>query len=141
MKQFINKSSQGFSLMELLIAIVIAAILLAVAIPSYLIYVTKSRRQDAIQTLLSIQLQEEKWRLNNSTYGSLGDVWGGVATTEGGYYAIAITGVSATGYTITATTTGSQVGDSEGGTDCDTLTLTNNNGAVTKTPAACWGEG
>jgi len=131
----------GFSLMEIMIVLVVAAILVAVAIPSYLNYATKSRRQDAIQTLLAIQLAQEKWRLNNPAYGTLTDVWSGVSTTEGSYYNLAISNISATGYTLTATTAGSQVGDSDGSTSCDTLTLTNTNGAITKAPTACWGEG
>jgi len=135
------KQKNGFTMMEILVVILIVAILAAIGIPSYLNYVTKGRRNDAIHSLLGIQLEQEKWRLNNNTYGTLNDVWGGVTATEGGFYTLAVTSNTATAYTLTATTTGSQVGDSEDGTSCNVLTLTNNNGAVTKTPAVCWNEG
>jgi len=130
----------GFSMMELMIAIAIVAILAAIAIPSYLSYIKSSRRTDAVQTLLSIQLQQEKYRLNNNTYGGLAEVWGGVSTASGGYYSLAISGTSASAYTLTATATGSQVGDTADGVSCNSIVLTNNNGVVTKTPSACWAQ-
>lgn len=128
----------GFSMLELMVAIAIVAILAAIAIPSYLSYIRSSRRSDAVQTLLSIQLQQEKYRLNNNSYGSLAQVWGGVTTSSEGYYTLDISGTSATGYTLTATATGDQAGDTADGVSCDSIVLTNANGVVSKTPAACW---
>lgn len=128
----------GFSMMELMISIAIVAILAAIAIPSYLSYIKSSRRSDALQTLLSIQLQQEKYRLNHNTYGTLAEVWAGDTTSDGGYYTIGISGVSASGYTITATATGDQVGDKQNGVTCSPLSLVNTNGVITKTPTACW---
>lgn len=129
---------QGFSMLELMIAIAIVAILAAIAIPSYLSYIKSSRRSDALQTLLSIQLQQEKYRLNNNSYGTLAQVWDGVTTASGGFYSLAISGVSASTYTITATATGSQIGDTADGVSCNSIVLTNTDGVVTKTPTACW---
>lgn len=129
---------KGFTMMELMVVVVIVAVLLAIAVPSYLSYMHNSRRSDAIQALLSIQLAQEKYRVNNSTYGTLAQVWSGVSTTDGGYYSLAITVNTATAYTITATAVGKQIGDTAGGVSCNTLTLAYNNGVTTKTPTACW---
>lgn len=58
-----RKKLTGFSLLEIVAALVLVAILVAIAVPSYNSYQQKSRRSDAIQTLLSIQLAEEQYRL------------------------------------------------------------------------------
>lgn len=130
--------TKGFTMMELLISIAIIGILAAIAIPSYRSYSLKSNRADGLQTALSIQLAEERYRMKNSSYGSLAQVWNGVGTSTGGYYTIAISNVSATTYTITLTAVGNQASDSEDGTSCSSLVLTYSNNAVTKTPSACW---
>ncbi len=132
-----KNNRRGFTLMELMIALVILAILAAVAIPVYRHYVMRARRSDAIHALLAIQISEEKYRLSNSTYGTLGQVWSG-GTSEGGYYTLGVSNVSATSYTITATAVGGQADDSADGVSCATLTLTYSNGTTTKTPTNCW---
>lgn len=129
---------KGFSLLELMAVIAIVAILLAIAIPSYQTYVTKSRRVDAIHTLTAIQLAQEQYRTQNSTYGTITQVWNGVTTTPDGYYNLAISNISATSYTITATAIGNQTNDSEGSTSCSTMTLTYSSGSTSKTPTPCW---
>lgn len=132
------KNAWGFTLIELMISILIISILSVIATNLYSGYVQKGRRIDAINVILSISLAEERYRSNNASYGTLAQVWGGVATSPEGYYTLAISNVSASGYTITATGTGTQVNDAANGTSCTTMTLTMSNGAITKTPAACW---
>src|SRR5665648_562479 len=121
------KKLLGFTMIELLIAIAIIGILAAIAIPSYRSYSLKSGRSDGLQTALSIQLAEERYRMKNSTYGSLAQVWNGVTTSTGGYYTIAISGNTATAYTITLTAVGTQANDTENGTSCTPLVLTYSN--------------
>ena len=132
------KTKQGFSLFELIIALVIVASLAAISVSAYRGYILKSHRSDALHTLLAMQLAQEKYRMNNTTYGTLAQVWNSVTTTEGGYYSLAISGNTATAYTITATAVGTQANDEEDGTSCSTLTLAYSNGTTTKSPAACW---
>jgi type IV pilus assembly protein PilE len=129
---------KGVTLMELIIVIAIVSIISVVAIQAYSSYVKKGRRSDAINTLLSISLAEERYRSNNTQYGTLAQVWGGVTTSPSGYYTVSISNVSATSYTITATAIGNQTNDSAGGTSCSSLTLTMSSGTITKSPAACW---
>lgn len=133
-----NKSIAGFTIVEILIVIAIIAILAKIAIPSYKAYILKSHRTDGMSTLLSMSMAEETYRSNNTTYGSLAQVWGGVTTSPQGYYTLAISGTSATAYTITATATGTQANDTQNGTSCTPLTLTVSSGTVTQTPTACW---
>ncbi|MBI2383662.1 MAG: type IV pilin protein [Gammaproteobacteria bacterium] len=128
-----RSAGKGFTLIELMIAIAIIAILATLAIPSYSQYVRKSRRADAIATLLELQIRQEKWRANNSTYGTTADM--NVPTSS--YYTYTVENPAATTYTLkaTATSTGGQGDDKQSGTTCTPLTLTESNA---KSPAACW---
>jgi type IV pilus assembly protein PilE len=129
---------KGFSLLELLIAILVLGIIVSISAYTYSTYALKGQRIDATNSLLSISLAEENYRNNNTTYGTDAQVWGGVTTSAEGFYTLAITNVSATSYTITATAIGNQANDAENGTSCSSIVLAVSNGTVTKTPAACW---
>jgi len=130
----------GFTLMELMVAVAIVAILAVIAIWMFRSQVTKSRRADAMNTILAISLAEERYRASNTTYGTLAQVWGGVTTTQGGYYTIAVSNPTASSYIISATATGTQTNDRENATACSPLQLTMSNGTITKTPAVCWSD-
>jgi type IV pilus assembly protein PilE len=94
----------GFTLIELLIALSLVAILLAVALPTFNDAQRKSRRTDAFNALNLGQSLEERWRSNNSAYGTASDL-ALASTSPSGYYAIAVSDGSntATGYILTAT--------------------------------------
>lgn len=132
------KNLKGFTLIELVIVLLIVGILIGIATPSYLTYMREGRRIDAVNSLLSISLAEERYRSNNSTYGTLAQVWAGVTTSTQGYYTLSISNTSATAYTITATAVGNQANDSNGGTSCTPMVLTVSSGTITKTPTVCW---
>lgn len=128
----------GFTLIEISIALIIVAVLTAIATVTYVSQVRKSRRVDAINTITSISLAEERYRSTNTLYGTLAQVWDGVSASAEGFYTLSITNVTGTTYTITATATGNQANDIEGSTACSSLALAMSSGTVTKTPAACW---
>lgn len=97
---------RGFTLVELMIAVVIAAVLAVVAVPTFLDTMRKSRRADAFAALSVLQQAQERFRSSNATYAGNSALTSGLglsATTASGYYAIAIGTATATGYTATAT--------------------------------------
>jgi type IV pilus assembly protein PilE len=135
------RRNTGFTLIELMITIAVIAILAGLAYPSYTEYVMRARRADAKAALLKVQLAQEKYRANNTSYGTLAQI-GVLSTSPDQYYTIAVTSNTATDYTATATPTGVQAGDS-----CGTFAV-NKNGKTTSTSVQtetakvqeCWGK-
>jgi type IV pilus assembly protein PilE len=141
---------RGFTLVELAIVMLVAAVLTAIAVPMYLNQVRESRRTDARSALLDLAGREERYFATNSVYtassvnlgyttAAQGNVW--PQTVGSGYYQIAAPTVPADGstYSITATPLGTQAND----TACASLTVTST-GAQTSTGTAsfstCWGQ-
>lgn len=126
--------ANGFTLIELMIVVAVVAILAAIAYPGYQDYVRRARRSDGKEALLRLQIEQERWRTNNASYASSPATLGLATASVEGYYTIAISNASATGYTATATATGVQTAD----TGCTPLTLTVGGGVEQRTPATCW---
>jgi type IV pilus assembly protein PilE len=112
---------RGFTLIELMIVVTVLAVLALVAIPSYLDSVRKGRRAEAVAALTQVQQAQERWRANRGIYADNDqltpappDGLGIADTTAEGNYQLALSNVSASGYTITATatSTGKQYADS-----------------------------
>ena len=61
---------KGFSLIELMIAIVVVAILASIAVPSYRQYVLRSHRVEAKATLLNVATEQEKFYLQRNRYAN-----------------------------------------------------------------------
>lgn len=127
------KKHTGFSLMELLITITIIGILAAIAYPAYTDYLNRTRRSDARVALMNLATYLEHYYTENNSYtGATVAGLGLSSTSPEGFYTITISAIAATSYTLTATPTGAQAGD----TTCPTLTLTNTN--VKGPSTACW---
>lgn len=126
-----RKAHKGFSLIELMIVIAIVAILVALALPGYQKWVRKANRTEAQQLLLNWANNQEVWRANDSDYATATEI----PVPTHAKYTFTLTARSATVYTLTATASGDQLNDKEGGTTCSPLTM---NQANAKTPAACW---
>lgn len=92
---------RGFTLIELMIALSVIAVLAAIALPIYNEQVRKSRRSEATTGLNQLALLQERWRANNPTYGTAAQI--GSAAVTSTFYAFAVTANTATSYTMTAT--------------------------------------
>lgn len=133
----------GFSLIELMAAVAIAAVLTAVALPSFRQQVLKSRRAEAREALLALQLAQERHRSQHPRYADRLDALGQPELTRNGLYRLRITQAEATRYAIEAQAQGSQASDRA----CRTLGLRIADGSARPTAfddrqqeqaAACW---
>jgi type IV pilus assembly protein PilE len=138
-----NKKKQGFTLIEVIITMAIVAILTTIAVPTYQSSVRKSRRIEAIATLLDIQLRQEKWRANKPAYGSLEEIYhcegkSNCPQFNNLYYDFDIPEHTTTTYQIEAKAKegADQVNDKAQGTVCSPLTL-NQSGEKGPDPV-CW---
>jgi type IV pilus assembly protein PilE len=62
------RGARGFSLLELIIAMVITAILASIAIPAYNSYILKSHRTEAKSALLDLASMEERYFSTQNQY-------------------------------------------------------------------------
>jgi type IV pilus assembly protein PilE len=156
--RFHSKSNQGagFTLIELMVSLTIAAILLSIAVPAYQTQMRKSRRTEARNAVLDLAAREERYlsiyNLYSQTPSELGygtsTTWAAVGAIGSGYYTLSVSKndpdttvdpPTLPTYTITATATGSQVKD----TACKTFTI-NQLGQQTATDSSdaattnCW---
>ena len=105
------KNQRAFTLIELMIVVAVVGILAAIAYPSYTGYVTRAKRADGKAALLQVQLAQEKWRANNTTYTtnltSLGfAAESGVFYSPDKHYTLSVTAASGASYTVTAAPNG-----------------------------------
>jgi len=127
----INRKRCGFSLTELLIALVIIGILSSIALPSYQANVRKTYRQSAKAVLLQVVLRQDQFMANNKTYATtlsgLGydnnsyyvDENGDYSTAADAVYLVEIDNAAATSFDVNATPQNTQVKD----TLCSILTI------------------
>jgi type IV pilus assembly protein PilE len=93
----------GFTLVELMIALVVIGILLAVAYPAFTDSIRKGRRSEAFAALAALQQAQERWRSNNPSYaGAPATLALAATTTPGGYYTLTIASNTDIGYVATA---------------------------------------
>jgi type IV pilus assembly protein PilE len=118
-------SKKGFTLVELMIAVGIVAILVALALPSYTQYIRKANRGEAQQLLMNWANNQEIWRASNPEYADQDDI----PVPGHDKYDFPNPVVSATAFTLTATakTTSDQVNDKQAGRPCTPLTLNQSN--------------
>ena len=110
----INKA-RGFTLIEVMVATAILAVLAAIAIPAYRNYVATSRNAEGWNNLAAIKLAQEEYFLENNEYFPPGDVevksddasldvyWEAAEGADRNFQYAVTTSNGATGYTATAT--------------------------------------
>lgn len=146
---------QGFTLIELMVALVVAGILAAIAYPAYTQHIARSRRADAVAALTVIMQAQERYRSNVSAYASAVTDLNLDLSRVAPDYQITLAGIGTTqsfasGYKITATalSSGKQAGDKT----CKSLSVTmtgamptytatgdpNNSGSDSDTSSLCW---
>jgi type IV pilus assembly protein PilE len=139
----------GFSLIELLIALVIVGVISSYAFSSYQKSIMKTGRSQAKSALTKMAAEEEQYRFSANLYTSKMTKLNSAYTSDTSqpalpppsYFNLAVTATTST-FTITATAIGRQLKD----TDCKTFTLTNtgvqaakdSSGTVNTT--TCWGS-
>ena len=150
------RTHKGFTLIELVVAMVIAAILAALAIPAYSSYVRKAHRTDAKSALLDMASLEERYfstqNVYTQTWSDLGYSGTGAISIGSGYYTVAAPSVTAAVaptatsvgtpalYSFTATAVGQQLKD----TQCYQFIVTSGgvrtsfDSSNADSTAACW---
>ena len=135
-------TSRGFSLLELLIVVVLAAIIMSLGIPSYREYSMRANRADATSALLRIGTAQERFFLAEDSYTTdLAEVGFGGGTTDREFYNLDIqpaAGGIAAGYTVTATAAAGQGQDQD--TECVELSIdeSGRRGSNPGDPDICW---
>ena len=115
----------GFTLIEVIVAMLIIAVLTAIAIPNYRAYVARGNRAEARANLLEAANWMERWRTERGRYDDPANVnnpppgfpWAQIPRVGGPKYNVAVVATAAT-YTITATAIGPMAGDA-----CATLSI------------------
>ena len=148
----INRSSRqsGFTLIELMITLAIVAILAAIIVPSYNAQVRKTRRSDAINTLMQIAQELERCRSDTNAYTVASGCENFNADpddaalprlSQQGFYTITAV-QNATDFTLTATPVAGQPQEKD--TQCATFSITQTGATAAEdsddvdATATCW---
>lgn len=96
------RSTQGFSLIELLVAVAIVGILATIVIPAYGSSVVRSKLSEVGAALSEARLKQEQYYADNRNYGTANGACGAVPA-NGRYFTITcLVGSTNQSYTITA---------------------------------------
>lgn len=69
-RTFLRRTSQGFTLIELMITVAVVAILSAIALPSYTAYIARGRITDGLASLADYRIRMEQYFQDNRNYGT-----------------------------------------------------------------------
>jgi type IV pilus assembly protein PilE len=100
-----RRPAGGFTLIEVVIAILIVGILTAIAVPQYTDFVMRSRITDATATMDDIRVRMEQYFQDNRRYdraGSCGSLGGPTLTTANFQFTCVPVGAPAQSYNVTA---------------------------------------
>jgi len=135
-----HRRTAGYTLMELMTAVVIVAILATIATPSYRAYLLRVHRTTAKSALLSIATSQERYYLAHRTYGTIAQLAADnySTTSENGMYTLTMEVADAATFTAKATATvGTNGVDMTKDTKCQWLQITAA-GVRTASSPDCW---
>lgn len=101
---------QGFTLLELMIAVAIIGIIASIAVPNYIDYVKKGKASEATSNLADLRIKMEQCFQDNRNYTAAACAAFCAPTSSTSNFTYACSGVTPTTYTITATGAGSMTG-------------------------------
>ena len=131
----LDRNTAGFTLIEVMIAVAVVAILATIALPSYREYIQRSHRSEAQAHLMALSARQQQFLVDTRSYAaSLATLAIPEPANVTKAYAVTMT-VDAgppPGYTITATPNASQTSER-----CGTLTI-DQTGTKTAAVAGCW---
>lgn len=101
-------SQRGFTLMEIMVAVVIVTILAAVAVPAYTDYVVRAKIPEATSGLAARQVRIEQYYQDTRTYVGAPDCT--LNSTASQYFNFSCSASSATAFTLQAVGKGQMTG-------------------------------
>lgn len=132
-----NKRQTGFTLIEIMLAVVVIGILTAVALPSYNGYLMRARLTEAFTGLAGVQPKMEQHWANTRSYADFDDAALKLMPKDSEHFAFTLTTGTESAYLVTAT--------GRGGASGFVFTIDQNgNRATTAVPAGwtatatCW---
>lgn len=139
-----NRSAQGFTLIEMMVVVVLIAILAAIAIPNYQQYLLRTHRTDGISLLHEAAARQERHYAQNNRYviadADMADLgMRNDGASNSGYYQLRLAegDEDDAGYVLTAIAQNGQTAD----TDCLDLSLNaagERSVTGTAAPDQCW---
>ena len=129
---------KGVTLIELVIAMTIVALLTAVAIPGYQGFVQRSQRVEAKEALVHLASNQERFYLQNNTYSAdLDDLGFSEAETANGHYEMSVVEADQQGFTLRATAASASMSADEACQEFE-LNEANERSASPDTDGNCW---
>jgi len=128
---------RGFGLVESLVALAIAGVLAAMAVPAYRSHLLRSQRTEATQLLQQLQLAQEVYHQHHGAYAARLEDLGANASglSRSGLYQVSLTRQDTQAYQLVAQAVGTQTADR----DCRTVSLRIEGALSFQQPdARCW---
>lgn len=131
------RQAKGFTLIEVMMVVAIAAILAGIALPAYTDYVLRSKISEAVANLSDMQAKMEQYFLDNRTYVGACAAGTVAPLPAGRYFSYTCSNLFPTTYTVTATGIAAQ---GMGGPPPFTYTIDQQNTRVTVDVPTGWNK-